>query len=102
MMAAGRKTKMVAVVDEDAFDELAAPHAKKISRAAYRITRNRQDAEGAVQDALLQAFVHLEYFESRATFATWLTRIAINSSLMILRKRRHESAVSLEEAADFE
>ena len=102
MMAAGRKTKMVAVVDEDAFDELAAPHAKKIFRAAYRITRNRQDAEGAMQDALLQAFVDLGYFESRATFATWLTQIAINSSLMILRKRRHARAVSLEEAADFE
>ncbi len=84
------------------FDELAATHAKRIFRAAYRITRNRQDAEDAVQDALLQAFVHLEHFEGRSTFATWLTRIAINSSLMILRKRRHARAVSLEEAADFD
>ena len=65
------------------FDELAATHAKRIFRAAYRITRNRQDAEDAVQDALLQAFVHLKHFEGRSTFATWLTRIAINSSLMI-------------------
>jgi RNA polymerase sigma factor (sigma-70 family) len=84
------------------FDELAAPHAKRIFRAAYRITRNRQDAEDAVQDALLQAFVHLEHFDGRSTFATWLTRIAINSSLMILRKRRHARAVSLEETADFD
>ncbi len=97
----GRR-KWLRVVDDDVFDELAAPHAKRIFRAAYRITRNRQDAEDAVQDALLQAFVHLEHFDGRSTFATWLTRIAINSSLMILRKRRHARAVSLEEAADFE
>jgi RNA polymerase sigma factor (sigma-70 family) len=84
------------------FDELAAPHTKRIFRAACRITRNRQDAEDAVQDALLQAFVHLEHFDGRSTFATWLTRIAINSSLMILRKRRHARAVSVEEPADFD
>ena len=84
------------------FDELAGPHAKRIFRTAYRITRNRQDAEDAVQDALLQAFVHLEHFDGRSTFATWLTRIAINSSLMILRKRRHARAVPLEEPADFD
>jgi len=95
-MATGRKTKTVGVVDDDVFDELAAPHAKRIFRAAYRITRNRQDAEDAVQDALLQAFVRLEHFDGRSTFATWLTQIAINSSLMILRKRRHARAVSLD------
>jgi len=95
--AEGSRTRL-----HQTFDELAAPHAKRIFHAAYRITRNRQDAEDAVQDALLQAFVHLEHFDGRSTFATWLTRIAINSSLMILRKRRHARAVSLEEAADFE
>jgi len=78
------------------FEELAAPHAKRIFRAAYRITRNRQDAEDAVQDALLQSFVHLEHFDGRSTFATWLTRIAINSSLMRLRKRKCRREFPLE------
>jgi len=82
------------------FDELIAPHAKKIFRTAYRITRNREDAEDAMQDALLQSFLHFEDFDGRAAFGTWLTRIAINSSLMILRKRRNARTVPLDGASD--
>jgi RNA polymerase sigma-70 factor (ECF subfamily) len=67
---------------------------------AYRITQNREDAEDAMQDAFLQAFAHFEDFDGRATFATWLTRIAINSSLMILRKRKTAQTVSLDAAND--
>jgi RNA polymerase sigma-70 factor, ECF subfamily len=88
--------------DRASFDELIAPHAQKIFRVAYRITQNREDAEDAVQDAFLQAFAHFEDFDGRSTFATWLTRIAINSSLMILRKRKHEMTVSLDGAGDWE
>jgi RNA polymerase sigma factor (sigma-70 family) len=84
------------------FDELIAPHVQKIFRVAYRIMRNREDAEDAMQDALLQAFAHFEDFDGRSTFATWLTRIAINSSLMILRKRKYEMTVSLDGAGDSE
>jgi RNA polymerase sigma-70 factor (ECF subfamily) len=88
--------------DRASFDELIAPHVQKIFRVAYRITQNREDAEDAVQDAFLQAFAHFEDFDGRSTFATWLTRIAINSSLMILRKRKYEMTVSLEGAGDSE
>ena len=69
------------------FDELVAPHLQRTFRAAYRITRNREDAQDAVQDSLLQAFVHLKDFDGRSAFGTWLMRIVINSALMILRKR---------------
>lgn len=65
-----------------------------------RITRNREDAEDAVQDSFLQAFVHLDNFDGRSTFSTWLTRIAINSALMILRRRRNARFVSLDGAGD--
>jgi RNA polymerase sigma-70 factor (ECF subfamily) len=84
------------------FDELTAPHVRKISRVVHRITRNREDAEDAMQDALLQALVHFQDFDGRSAFATWLTRIAINSSLMILRKRRNARTVSLNGANDSE
>lgn len=84
------------------FDELALPHVQKILRVVNRITRNREDAEDAMQDAFLQAFVHFQDFDGRSAFATWLTRIAINSSLMILRKRRNARAVSLNGANDSE
>jgi RNA polymerase sigma factor (sigma-70 family) len=71
-----------------AFDTLCERYTHRVFRTAQRITRNREDAEDAVQDALLRAFVHIRDFDGRSNFATWLTRIAINSALMILRKRR--------------
>jgi RNA polymerase sigma-70 factor (ECF subfamily) len=82
------------------FDDLIAPLAQKIFRVAYRITQNREDAEDAMQDAFLLAFAHFEDFDGRAAFATWLTRIAINSSLMILRKQKTARTVSLDAAND--
>jgi len=54
----------------------------------YRITNNWQDAEDVLQESLMRAFVHLHTFEFRASFSTWLTRIAINTALMQLRKRK--------------
>jgi RNA polymerase sigma-70 factor, ECF subfamily len=75
--------------DTDAFVELSKRHANRVFQATYRVTRNRQDAEDALQDALLNAFTHMKNFEGRSSFSTWLTRIAINSALMILRKKRN-------------
>ncbi len=74
--------------DTDAFVELSKRHANRVFQAAYRVTKNRQDAEDALQDAFLNAFTHMKKFEGRSSFSTWLTRIAINSALMILRKKR--------------
>jgi RNA polymerase sigma factor (sigma-70 family) len=69
-------------------------HAKKLFCTVVPITRNHEDAEDAVQDAFLSAFLHLQSFDGRSTFSTWLTRIGINSALMILRKRRNFREVS--------
>ena len=55
-----------------------------------------------MQDAFLQALVRYEDFEGRSTFVTWLTRIAINSSLMLLRKRKNGRTVSLDGEGDSE
>lgn len=83
-----------------AFDVLCERLAPRILRSLYRITKNREDAEDALQDSFLSAFVHLAEFDGRSTFSTWLTRIAINSSLMILRKKRNSQEISLEGTAD--
>src|SRR5580698_1599263 len=83
-----------------AFSELWNRHSKRAFNTMYRITRNRQDAEDALQDAFLKAFIHLKNFDGRSTFATWLTRIAINSALMILRKKRAHPETSMEWTAD--
>ena len=87
--------------DANAFVELSKRHAGKVFQAAYRITRNRQDAEDALQDSLLKAFCHLTGFQGKSSFSTWLTRIAINSALMILRKKRGWSEISLDGADPF-
>ncbi len=59
----------------------------KLVGMAYSILRNKEDAEDAVQDAVLSAYVHLRNFEGRSAFKTWFTRIVLNAALMILRKR---------------
>jgi DNA-directed RNA polymerase specialized sigma24 family protein len=53
---------------------------------AYTILRNKEDAEDAVQDALLSAYVHLRAFEGRSALTTWFSRIVLNASFMIRRK----------------
>jgi RNA polymerase sigma-70 factor (ECF subfamily) len=74
--------------DPDAFDELRRRHSRKVLRTLYRITRNWEDAEDALQNAFLKVFLHLNEFEGRSSFSSWFTRIAINSALMIMRKKR--------------
>jgi RNA polymerase sigma-70 factor (ECF subfamily) len=55
---------------------------------AKRITKNREDAEDIVQESFLKAFLHLGTFQGKSQFSTWLTRIAINEALMLLRQKR--------------
>jgi RNA polymerase sigma-70 factor, ECF subfamily len=75
--------------DSMAFQELSKRHTYRLTLRINRVTRNWADAEDVVQEATLRAFVHLNRFEGRSTFSTWLTRIAINSALMSLRRKRH-------------
>jgi RNA polymerase sigma-70 factor (ECF subfamily) len=86
---------------ESTFEELWRTHAKQLFRITNRITRNREDAEDALQESFLRAYVHLHSFDGRSSLATWLTRIAINSALMILRKRTHApQLLSLNDSGD--
>jgi RNA polymerase sigma-70 factor (ECF subfamily) len=71
-----------------AFDELSRRHSKRIKRHIYRIVRNWEDTEDVLQDSLLKAFMNIAELRADCAFSTWLTRIAINSALMVLRKRR--------------
>jgi RNA polymerase sigma factor (sigma-70 family) len=84
-----------------AFGKLCERYGQQLLRAAHRITRSHEDAEDAVQDAMLRAFVHLHDFDGRSTFGTWLTRIAINSALMILRKKRSSLVVAMGSTNEF-
>ncbi|HEX3986929.1 MAG TPA: sigma-70 family RNA polymerase sigma factor [Acidobacteriaceae bacterium] len=81
-------------------EEVWRSHSRRLLTVAWRITRNREDAEDALQDTFLRSFTHCGDFGGRSSLSTWLTRIAINSSLMVLRKRRTAAAVSLEDGED--
>ncbi len=74
--------------NRQAFEALVERHARRIFFAARRMTRTREDAEDVVQQSLQKAFVHLRQFEGKSSFSTWLTRIAINEALILLRKGR--------------
>jgi RNA polymerase sigma factor (sigma-70 family) len=60
--------------------ELIKRHADKVFQATYRVTRDQQDTEDALQECFLRAFIHMKGFQERSSFSTWLTRIAINSA----------------------
>jgi RNA polymerase sigma-70 factor (ECF subfamily) len=85
-----------------AYGELCRRHSGVAFRTIYRITRNTQDAEDALQNSLMSAFIHLNQFDGTAAFSTWLTRIAINSALMLIRKKRAHPESALEPHGDGE
>jgi RNA polymerase sigma-70 factor (ECF subfamily) len=79
-----------------AFSELHALYERRVYRTIRSITQNKEDAEDATQETFLSAFRAIGAFEGRSHFSAWLTRIAINSALMVLRKRRRSPELSLE------
>jgi len=83
--------------DVAAFEQLVKRYDRNIFRTAQHITQNREDAEDVTQDAFLKAYENLEQFQGNSKFYTWLVRIAVNESLMKLRRRRTDRTVSLDE-----
>ena len=78
--------------DDEAFRVLVERHSRAIYRAAYRITGNAADADDVVQEAFLRAYRAAGSFDARASYTTWLHRIAINCALDLIdsRKRRDQ------------
>jgi RNA polymerase sigma-70 factor (ECF subfamily) len=92
-LVAGAKTG-----DASAFELLVQRHEGKIFSLAQRMTRNREDAEDVVQQSFQKAFIHLKKFQGESLFSTWLTRIAINEALMLLRRKRGSREVPIAES----
>jgi RNA polymerase sigma-70 factor, ECF subfamily len=74
--------------DTRAFEELVLRHKQRVLAVAQRITNNREDAEDVAQESFHKAFLHLNAFQEKSRFSTWLTRIAMNEAFMLLRRRR--------------
>jgi len=60
---------------------------QRLYRVVISILRDRDEAEDVLQDAYVRAYQHLSQFEGRASFSTWLTRIAVHEALARLRSR---------------
>jgi len=88
--------------DEEALETLFKRHRQKILRIVLRYAHVREDAEDIVQQSFQKAFVHLHKFEGKSAFSTWLTRIAINESLMLLRHGRALREVSVDDPSEAE
>lgn len=83
--------------DPDALSPLFDQYISRLTRVALSVLHNKEDAEDAVQDGLLNAYLHLDSFQGRSQFSTWLTRIVVNAALMVLRRKRARPETSLEE-----
>lgn len=86
--------------DDRAFTDLVRRYERKIYRLAKHITQNDEDAEDVLQETFLKAYEHLGEFQGASKFYTWIVRIAVNESLMKLRKRKSDRTVSLDESID--
>ena len=83
--------------EQAAFSTLVSEYSRKIYRVAKNITQNDEDAEDVLQETFLKAYEHLPGFQGNSKFYTWIVRIAVNESLMKLRKRKGNRFVSLDE-----
>ena len=86
--------------DQEAFAALVSEYSRKIYRLAKNITQNDEDAEDVLQESFLKAYEHLAGFQGNSKFYTWIVRIAVNQSLMKLRKRKGDRFVSLDEPVE--
>lgn len=75
----------------EAFDELLAPYMRKLSALVSHVVNNPYDADDAMQDALLRMYRGLKNFRGDADFYTWSYRVALNSALDLLSRRRRLS-----------
>jgi len=97
--AASEETALVAKAqagDAQAFTDLVNRYERKIYRIAKHITQNDEDAEDVLQETFLKAYEHLGGFQGNSKFYTWIVRIAVNESLMKLRKRKGDRTVPLD------
>jgi len=88
--------------DSTAFEILCKRSANTVFHVARRMMRSKEDAEDVVQESFQLAFIHLQSFKGGSRFSTWLSRIAINASLMKLRRKQRLWDVSLDGSAETE
>ncbi len=72
-----------------AFDELVVRYQQQIYYSIIRIVLNKEDANDVVQDTFIKAYSNLERFDERYRFYTWIYRIAVNTALNLIQKKKN-------------
>ena len=83
--------------NSEAFEDLVRRHTSRIFRTLYGLLGNPDEARDATQDTFLKAFQHIDRFEARSKFSTWLTSIAVNTGTEMLRRRRPLESLDVDE-----
>jgi RNA polymerase sigma-70 factor (ECF subfamily) len=92
--------RRAAAGDEGAFRSLVEGHARMVFRLAHRVTREHATAEDVVQETFLRVHRALHRFDGRASFATWVHRIATNAALDALRQGRSRQELAYDTLAE--
>lgn len=95
-------TSQVSADYRNDFEGVISRYSPVLFRVALRRLRNVEDAEDAVQDALLSAYRHIGQFEGRSQLSTWLTSIVSNAAGMKLRRRSRRETLSLDDKQENE
>jgi RNA polymerase sigma-70 factor (ECF subfamily) len=83
--------------DEQAFATLFQLHKKRVYSVCLQMTKDVADAEDLTQEAFMQVFRSVNSFRGDSAFSTWLYRVAVNTVLMKLRRRKSPPVLSLDE-----
>ena len=88
--------------DPEELTKMVQQYSDTIYRVALRMLNNQAEAEDVLQETFIKALRSLENFEGRSNLSTWLYRIAVNESLMVIRKRKPEISIIHDDAGDEE
>lgn len=98
----GENQLLFRAIDGDlhAFDELMAPYEKRLYALCYRMAGEKEDAMDCTQEAMLRIWRALQSYRKEASFTTWIYRIATNTCLDVLRKKKSRPSISLDALMD--
>ncbi len=86
--------------DRRALEELVGHYERPVFNAAYRILGNPDDAADATQVAFMKAFEHMDQYDPKYKFFSWIYRIAVNESINQLKRVRNQQPLDDKEAAE--
>ncbi len=85
---------------DERFEQLYRENKAKVMSTAYRLLGNRADAEDVTQDVFIKVYKHIDSFRGESAVTTWIYRITVNACYDLLRKRRREQTISLEDCTE--